>query len=69
MVVHVELEPTFEPGAPRRLFEGRYRLDYDITPDAQHFVMITRMHPALTSFNVVTNWASELEPLVSVEAN
>ena len=69
MAVDVELEPSFAPGTPRRLFEGRYGFDYDVTPDAQHFVMVTRMHPALTSFNVVTNWATELERLVPTSPN
>ena len=46
MVVPVRTQPTFQPGAPRILFEGRYYKDglgppgYDIAPDGQRFVMV-----------------------------
>ena len=41
MAVSVEAEPSFTPGVPRPLFEGRYRVGYnDIDTDGERFIMI-----------------------------
>jgi serine/threonine-protein kinase len=69
MVVPVEIEPTFSPGAPRRLFEyGFVRAvgpspDYDVAPDGQRFLMFHRSHddPPRREINVVTSLAAMLK--------
>ncbi len=46
MTVPVQTQPTFRPGSPRVLLEGRYLrrplgpLAYDITPDGSRFLMV-----------------------------
>jgi len=45
MVVPVTLQPTFTPGTPRQLFEGRYGAtagirSYDVTADGRRFLMV-----------------------------
>ena len=46
VAVSVQTQPTFQPGSPRVLFEGRYYQDglgppgYDIAQDGQRFVMV-----------------------------
>jgi serine/threonine-protein kinase len=67
MRVPVQLDPSFMAGQPEFLFEGRYRHSYDVTNDARHFIMVTRAQPALKELNVVRNWSTELEGLVSTD--
>ena len=67
MRVSVQLEPSFRPGQPEVLFEGRYREAYDVTDDGQHFIMVTRAHPELTELNVVLNWSEELARLAPAD--
>ena len=64
MGVSVELEPNFRAGSPQPLFEGQYTEYYDITPDGEHFVMVTRAQAELTEMNIVLNWFEELKRLV-----
>jgi serine/threonine-protein kinase len=65
MTVDVEMKPTFRPGRPRMLFEGRF-LDnarYDVSPDSQRFLMI-KPDPAESGpahVNVVLNWFEEVK--------
>ncbi len=62
MIVDVETKPTFRPGRPRTLFEGRF-LDYDVAPDGTRFLMI-KEDPAEsgpTHLNVVLNWFEEVK--------
>ena len=67
MVVDVETKPTFRPGRPRTLFEGRYYsygADYfDGTPDGTRFLMI-KEDPAESGpaeVKVVLNWFEEVK--------
>jgi len=73
MAVSVETEPTFRAGRPEVLFERRYvtsRISpgnpyYDISPDAQHFLMIKAAEGSQSpQINVVQNWFEELKRLV-----
>ena len=54
MAVPVRTQPTFQPGSPRLLFEGRYYRNiygpptYDITPDGQRFVMVQEPEESAT---------------------
>ncbi len=67
MMVDVETKPTFRPGRPRTLFEGRY-FDYefntyDVAPDGSRFLMI-KPDPAESGpahVNVVLNWFEEVK--------
>jgi len=62
MAVEVVLTPNFHlTSQPRPMFEGRYLQFYDISPDEQHFVMITKEKAILTQFNVILNWSEELK--------
>jgi Tol biopolymer transport system component len=75
MVVSVETEPTFRPGRPEVLFEGRYvnsRIRiwnpyYDISPDGQRFLMIKDVEGRTGQINVVLNWFEELKRLVPTD--
>ena len=68
MIVDVETKPTFRPGRPRTLFEGRhygmnaYGYSYDVAPDGR-FLMI-RPDPAESGpaqVKVVLNWFEEVK--------
>jgi hypothetical protein len=68
MVVPVSLGDEFRVELPRLLFEGRYRaaagrLDFDVSPDGDRFVM-ARTTGHVTHFNLVLNFFEELERLV-----
>ena len=66
--VEVSTDGTFERGRPSLLFEGPYLGDttgtaaYDVTADADRFLMITRGQSGATQMqpNVVLNWSQEL---------
>ena len=72
--VEVSTDGTFERGLPTLLFEGPYRwgfnaiASYDVTADAERFLMITRDQSEATEMqlNVVLNWFEELEAKVPV---
>ena len=69
MMVNVRLKPKFQViGSPKNLFEGRYAEWYDVTPDDQKFVMITREQAVLTNINVILNWAEEIKKKVPLTA-
>ena len=69
MVVPVEsTEPALTAGPPRALFEGRYSpppRGYDVAPDGQRFVMLSLPEATSSHINVVLNWFTELERVVS----
>ena len=74
MVVRVETEPTFKPGAPEVLFMGRYFTpplgrQYDIHPDGQRFLMIkeTEETSSRQELILVLNWFDELKRLVPTD--
>ena len=70
MAVSITTEPTFGVGKPHQLFEGSYdaglplgHTNYDVTPDAQRFVMIqTRPQEATARrVNVRLDWVQEFQ--------
>jgi len=72
MVMPVTAGPTFTPGMPTRLFPIGSGLVgsnvvplYDVTPDAQHFVMVrfasVNQAPGAGQLVVVDNWFTELK--------
>ena len=74
-VMAIDMIPGRAPseGAPRLLFEGRYRVVtselprvYDLSPDGTQFVMIRDPEAEfdVTQFQLVINWFQELERLV-----
>jgi Tol biopolymer transport system component len=71
MAVEIESEPTFTPGTPCPVVEGRYRVNYStVDTDGERFLMIKEVsEPSDTQSNppqliVVQNWFEELERLV-----
>jgi len=62
-------------GVPRLLFEGHYEYsglvssDYDVSPDAQRFLMVQSNGPdqTPTQIQVVLNWFTELQQRVPVK--
>ena len=72
MSVPVKASPTFSPGTPRVLFEGRYNSNivirqYDISRDGTRFLMVRPIdRPAVkvTQMILVQNWTEELKRLV-----
>jgi serine/threonine-protein kinase len=73
--VEVETQPDLAIGRSRPLFDDPYvrsdieARDYDVTPDAQRFLMIQPGDPAESSvrLNAVVNWFTELERLVPAD--
>jgi len=69
MVVAIQTEPTFSPGAPEPLFEfedASVFRPFDISPDGHHFVMIHKGEESAppTQLRVVLNWFEELKAKV-----
>jgi eukaryotic-like serine/threonine-protein kinase len=73
MVVEITTQPSFAMGRPRTLFEGGQYMpptgsypypfpNYDVSPDGQRFLMITR--DSKPQINVVLNWFEELKSRV-----
>ena len=70
-------EPTFAPGIPIRLVEGRYvsddsRLAFDLSPDGQRLLMLKESAGTDGPSNrgqviLVQNWFDELRRLVPVD--
>ncbi len=72
MVVTVDLGDMSRAGTPRPLFADPYARDnsgtgniggvpnYDVTPNAQRFVMVSDVSAGRDSVIVVTNWFEEL---------
>ena len=68
MAVQVRTQPVFEIGSPRLLFEGAfspfsgsYWSNYDVTPDAQRFVMIEAVEGQRSRINVALQWVREVQ--------
>jgi Tol biopolymer transport system component len=68
MAVSIQVEPEFRAGKPRVLFEAEYDLhrfddrNYDITRDAQRFVMVqSEKTSEIARIHVVVNWFEELQ--------
>ena len=70
MVVEITTQPSFGFGSPRMLFEGEQYMpaagpysypfsNYDVSPDGQRFLMITK--ESKPQINVVLNWFEELK--------
>ncbi len=65
MVVDVALEPSFQAGSPRLLFEGPYRSNYDVSPDGQRLLVVRpEEQETIRQLHVVLNWFEELRRLV-----
>ena len=69
VAINTDGEPTL--GKPRLLFESlsdRY-VEYDVTPDGEHFVMIdeSRSEPPPSELILVLNWFEELKRLVPTD--
>jgi serine/threonine-protein kinase len=81
MVVSIDTRPTFRPGRPRLLWEGRYNhgqnsmcgppgpgsSNYDVTADGERFLMVKEgeRDAPPTEIRVVPNWADEVTSLVA----
>ena len=66
--VPVKTDPDFEASIPQVVFEGPYinvaGLSYNVTPDAQRFLLLKRQdQPPATRIHVVANWFEELQRL------
>jgi hypothetical protein len=63
LMVDVETKPTFRPGRPQTLFEGRFLDCYDVASDGARFLMI-KEDPAESGpahVKVVLNWFEEVK--------
>ncbi len=63
MAVSISPEPSFQPGRPRLLFQGRYTSGFDISPDGEKFLMIKESEEAAreAKLHVVLNWFEDLK--------
>lgn len=64
--VPVRTDPTLSLGAPRTLFQGRFRegffwSNYDVTRDGQQFLMLEVTESPPPRFNVTLNWLEALK--------
>ena len=71
MVVDVTRKESSTPAHPRMLFEGDYAKglyqNWDVAPDGESFVMVSRDADRPREIRIVENWFDELERLVPVE--
>jgi len=75
VAVSVQTEPTFRAGKPEVLFEGSYVMSsdapgqqlYDISSDAQRFLMVKTVAGSTGQINVILNWFEELKRLVPTD--
>lgn len=75
MSVPVKAGGTFDAGAPRKLFEGRFGLTsivrgYDVSSDSRRFLMVQQKDrpPTVASHMIlVENWFDELKRKVPVK--
>ena len=69
--VAVELTPALKLGQPKVLFRGDFEptrvghRNYDVTADAQRFVMVEAADEDETRIHVIVNWHEELERLMA----
>ncbi len=65
MVAEVTTAPAFSARPPRVLFEGPFDvdasgdIDYDVSSDGRHFVMMLVEPAAQPRLRMLTNWAPE----------
>lgn len=67
MVVGIATEGRLDVGSPERLFDADERLDsnnYDVSPDAERFIMVQSDPSSSTELRLVINWFEELKELV-----
>jgi len=76
IAVSIETDPSFSAANPEVMFEADYYLgnggpNYDVSPDAERFLMIRRAEnsSARPQIIVVQNWLEELERLVPTECS
>ena len=73
MVVPIQSDPVFRPGAPQLLFEGPFETNpggypnYDVTLDGSRFIMIETETTGLNEIHVVLNWYEELKRRVPTD--
>jgi serine/threonine-protein kinase len=75
MAMSVTTTPTFSASAPRKLFEGPFRVDgpfrsYDVTADGQRFLFVRAAEQPAAHVNqivLVQNWTEELKARVPVK--
>jgi len=64
VAVPTSLTPSFSKGTPVLLFDGRLEelsRQYDVTPDAQRFILARRAPSSDDPIIVVLGWANEIE--------
>ena len=72
MVTEISTEPSFTASKPRILFVGAFfrsnsRINYDVSPDGNRFVMTKDGDQAAEGqINVIVNWFDELKRLTAV---
>ena len=74
IAVSIETDSSFSAANPEVMFDADYYLgnggpNYDVSPDAERFLMIRRAEnsSARPQIIVVQNWLEELERLVPTE--
>ena len=61
MCADVSTHPTLQIGVPKKLFEGDYAVDYDVSADGKRFVMLREpSRKTSTQLEVVTDATSEI---------
>jgi Tol biopolymer transport system component len=73
MAIAISTKPTFSAGPPRELFHGNFAStdipNYDVTADAQQFVMVQSNDEAeARTIRLIDHWTQELERAVPVRA-
>lgn len=73
MAVAVSTKPTFSAGPPRELFRGNFAStdipNYDVTADAQEFVMVQSNDEAeARTIHLINHWTEELRRAVPTRA-
>src|SRR4030095_3767809 len=69
VAVQVSLRSGFRAEKSQVLFTNRFvagvsRVNYDVSPDGQHFVMLQQPSPESLQMSVLQNWFDELKRLV-----
>lgn len=63
LAVDIQVDHTFQTGAPRPLFDTRGADEYDVSADGRRFLMRTRIEPrGRHELQAVLNWSDELRP-------
>ena len=74
MAIDIELEPEVSVSSPTKLFDSNFGGQpwaprYDLSPDGEHFVAITRAPPPprVERLHVILNWFEDLKRQVPTE--